>query len=126
MFKNDNFSEKALALASQVGDSLKGVIPTGAGKWMQAGAALGVARTGTRVAGTILRRNPAAVAAAAVGAGVLLYLARRQQKKAQARDGAIEGRSTRIEAKRAAPRKAASKRTATRKRATKKASSTTE
>ena len=123
MFRNDTLSEKALALAGQVGDSLKDVIPANVGKWVQAGAALGVARTGTRVAGTILRRNPAAVAAAAVGAGVLLYLARRQQKKAQARDGAIEGRSTRVEAKRAAPRKTTAKRTATRKRATSPASS---
>lgn len=121
MFRNDNFSEKALALASQVSDSLKGVIPTGAGKWLQTGAMLGVARSGTRVAGKFIRRNPAAAAAAAVGAGLLLYVARRQQKKAQARSGAIEGKSTRIEAKRAAPRKAAKRGSPRAARATKKA-----
>ncbi len=108
----DTFSEKAMELAGQMGDSLKHVVPEGAGKWLQTGAALGMARTGSRVARTFIRRNPAVAVAAAAGAGLLWYVARRQAKKAQ--NGAIEGKATRIEAKRASstPRKrAASKRT---------------
>lgn len=113
MYKFDTFSDKALALVSQVGDGLKNAIPDTAGKWLQTGAALGVAKTGTRVAGQFIRRNPAVAVAAAAGAGLLWYVARRQAKK-KAHNGAIEGKSTRIEAKRApaTPRKrAAAKRT---------------
>lgn len=104
----DTFSDKALQLASQVGDSLKQVVPDGAGKWLQTGAALGMARTGSRLAGKFIRRNPAVAVAAAAGAGLLWYVARRQANKA--RNGAIEGKATRIEAKRATsttPRKRA-------------------
>jgi uncharacterized membrane protein YebE (DUF533 family) len=47
--------------------------------WLTTGAALGAARTGVRVAGGVIRRNPAlAVAAAAVGVGVLAYTAYRK------------------------------------------------
>lgn len=101
----DNVSDRTLELVSQLGDSLKQAIPDGAGKWLQTGAALTMAKTGSRVAGTFIRRNPAVAVAAAAGAGLLWYVARRQQKKAQ--NGAIEGKATRIEAKRgtAAPRK---------------------
>ncbi|MDQ3494756.1 MAG: hypothetical protein M3485_04310 [Pseudomonadota bacterium] len=101
----DNVSDKTLELVSQLSDSLKHAIPDGAGKWLQTGAALTMAKTGSRVAGTFIRRNPAVAVAAAAGAGLLWYVARRQQKKAQ--NGAIEGKATRIEAKRgtAAPRK---------------------
>lgn len=94
----DSFSDKAMDLAGQVGESLKHVVPAGAGKWLQTGAALGMARTGTRVATTFIRRNPAAAVAAAAGAGLLWYVARRQARKAQ--DGSIEGKATRIDAKR--------------------------
>jgi hypothetical protein len=109
----DSFSDKTLELVSQLGDSLKNAVPGSAGKWLQTGAALGVARTGSRVAGAFIRRNPAVTIAAAAGAGLLWYAARRHAKKTQ--NGAIEGKATRIEAKRgsAAPRKRATrKRTA--------------
>lgn len=103
----DTFSGKVLELAGQVGDSLKNAIPAGAGKWLQTGAALGMAKTGSRVAGKFIRRNPVMAVAAAAGAGLLWYAARRQARKAQ--NGAIEGKATRIEAKRgpSAPRKRA-------------------
>jgi hypothetical protein len=94
----DSFSDKAMELVGQVGDGLKHAIPDGAGKWLQTGAALGMAKTGTRVAGRFIRRNPAVSVAAAAGAGLLWYVARRQAKKAE--NGAIEGQSTRVEAKR--------------------------
>lgn len=103
----DSFSDKAMELVGQVGDGLKHAIPDGAGKWLQTGAALGMAKTGTRVATNLIRRNPAVAVAAAAGAGLLWYVARRQAKKAG--NGAIEGQSTRVEAKRGT--------TATRKRA---------
>ncbi|HST46075.1 MAG TPA: hypothetical protein VLK29_12735 [Luteimonas sp.] len=111
MYKYDTLTDKALEIVSQVGDSLKNSIPDTAGKWLQTGAALGMAKTGTKVAGAMIRRNPAMAVAAAAGAGLLWFAARRQQKKSER--GAIEGRATRVEARRAgtAPRKrAASKR----------------
>jgi hypothetical protein len=114
MNRFDSYSDKALALVSQVGDGLKNALPDTAGKWLQTGAVLGVAKTGTRVAGQFIRRNPAVAVAAAVGAGLVWYVARRQAKKKQNGHGMIEGKATRIEAKRASatPRKrAASKRT---------------
>ena len=111
IFKSDTLTDKAIALASQLGGGLKH-LPDGAGKLLQTGAALGVARTGTRVAGALIRRNPAMALAAAAGAGLLWFAARRQQKKSE--QNAIDGRATRIEAKRAAPRKRAAKKTTTR------------
>lgn len=108
----DALSHKALALASQVGDNLRDALPSASpATWLKTGAALGAARTGTRVAGSFVRRNPAVAVAAAAGAGLLWYLARRHQKKLQAQ--AIEGKAQRVEAKRA-PRK----RAATRSRST--------
>lgn len=112
MTRLDAFSDKAMELAGQVGDSLKHVVPDGAGKWLQTGAALSMAKTGTKVAGKFVRRNPALAVAAAAGAGLLWYMARRQAKKAS--NGAIEGKATRIEAKRSSKptrKRAASKRT---------------
>ncbi|MEO6264123.1 MAG: hypothetical protein ABIO58_04035, partial [Luteimonas sp.] len=63
------------------------------------GAALGALKTGTRIATKFVRRNPAVAVAAAAGAGLLWYAVHRKAK--QAENGAIEGRATRIEAKRA-------------------------
>ena len=91
---------RALDLVSQVGDGLRGALPGVAGKWLETGAKLGALKTGTRIAATFVRRNPAIAVATAAGAGLLWYVARRQAKKAQA-NGAIEGSATRIEAKRA-------------------------
>lgn len=119
MTRLDTISDKAMELAGQVGDSLKHVVPAGAGKWLQTGAVLGMVKTGGRVASKLARRNPAVAVAAVAGAGLLWYMAGRQAKKAQ--NGAIEGKATRIEAKRAssAPRKRATSKRAPAKRASK-------
>jgi hypothetical protein len=54
-------------------------------QWLKTGAALGVARTGARVASGVVRRNPGlALAAAAVGAGYLAYTAYRKHASAAA------------------------------------------
>ncbi len=90
--------ERALDLASQVGDGFKHLVPDGAGKWLEAGAKLGALKSGTRIAGTFVRRHPAAVAATVASAGLLWYLARRRAR--QAEDGVIEGSATRVEARR--------------------------
>ena len=94
--------ERALQLATQVGTGIKDAVPDKAIKWVETGAALGALRTGTRVATRIVRRNPAMAVAAAAGAGLLWYVARRKAKQAQ--DGAIDGSATRIEAKRSTGR----------------------
>jgi hypothetical protein len=94
--------ERALQLATQVGAGIKDAVPDKAIKWVETGAALGALRTGTRVATRIVRRNPAMAVAAAAGAGLLWYVARRKAKQAQ--DGTIDGSATRIEAKRASGR----------------------
>jgi hypothetical protein len=94
--------ERALQLATQVGAGIKDAVPDKAIKWVETGAALGALRTGTRVATRIVRRNPAMAVAAAAGAGLLWYVARRKARQAQ--DGAIDGSATRIEAKRSTGR----------------------
>ena len=104
MTKLSSFSDRALDLVGQVGDNIRTSLPDTATKWLQTGAALGVARTGTRAVGTLIRRNPAVAVAAAVGAGAIWYLARRQAKKRALAGGnaaAIEGKSTRVDARRA-------------------------
>lgn len=98
MSKLENLPGRALELATQIGDGIKQKVPDRALKWIETGAALGALKTGGRVATKFVRRNPAMAAAAVAGAGVLWYLARRRQK--QVENGAIEGSSTRIEAKR--------------------------
>lgn len=67
----------------------------GAGKWLQAGVAMGAAKTGARAVGTVARRHPVALTAAAVGIGVALYAVSRHRRKLAERD-AIESRSRRI------------------------------
>lgn len=94
--------ERALQLATQVGAGIKDAVPDKAMKWVETGAALGALRTGTRVATRIVRRNPAMAVAAAAGAGLLWYVARRKAKQAQ--DGTIDGSATRIEARRSSGR----------------------
>lgn len=100
MSKLGSLSGRALDIVGNVGSSLKHNVPERAMQWLETGAALGALKTGGRVAGKFVRRNPAAAVAAAAGAGLLLYLVRRQQKKSQY--GAIEGKATRIEAKKSA------------------------
>lgn len=93
--------ERALQLATQVGAGIKDAVPDKAIKWVETGAALGALKTGGRVATKLVRRNPALAVAAAAGAGLLWYAARRRAKQAeQAGNGAIEGKATRVEAKR--------------------------
>ena len=120
MSKLESLSGRALEIAGSVGDTLKNNVPDRAMKWIQTGAALGALKAGSRVAGKFVRRNPAVTVAAAAGAGLLLYMVRRQQKKS--RNGAIEGRSTRVEAKKAGTASSARTRTAS-KRASKTAES---
>lgn len=67
----------------------------GAGKWLQAGVAMGAARTGVRAVGTVARRHPVALTAAAVGIGAALYAVARHRRKLAERD-ALQGRSQRI------------------------------
>lgn len=125
MNKLNDLPGRALELASQVGDTIRDRMPDRALHWIETGAALGALRTGTRMATRFVRRNPVIAVAAAAGAGMLWYAARRRAKQAQA--GPIEGSATRIEAKRSdegsrarrSPRSAAGKR-APRKRAPRK------
>lgn len=97
MSKFNSLPERALELASQVGDNFKHVVPQ-AGKWLEAGAKLGVLKSGARVAGVFVRRNPAVAIAAAAGAGLLWYAARRRAK--QAESAPIEGSAKRVDARR--------------------------
>ena len=98
MTRLDMIPERAMVLAGQLGENFKQAVPTGAGKWLDAGMKLGAVKAGTRVARTVVMRNPAAVVAVAAGAGALWYLARRRAK--QAENGATDGQSRRVEAKR--------------------------
>ena len=103
MGKFDSYSGKVMDLVGQVGDNLRGALPDSAGKWLQTGAALGVAKTGSKAVGGFIRRNPAVAVAAAIGAGVAWYaLHRHRQKQLAAGGQVIEGKSRRIE-----PRKSA-------------------
>ena len=98
-----NLPERALQLATQVGEGIKDAVPDRAIKWVETGAALGALRTGTRVATKLVKRNPAIAVAAVAGAGLLWYAARRKARHAAngGSDEAIEGRATRVEPKRA-------------------------
>lgn len=122
MSKLNDLPGRALELATQVGETIRDRVPDKAIKWVETGAALGALKTGSRVATTFVRRNPVVAIAAAAGAGLLWYAARRRAKQAQ--EGPIEGSATRIEAKRpdnTAPRK---RRTTAGKRSTTRTSST--
>lgn len=96
MSRFSSLPERALQMAMLA-------VPQGASKMLQTGVALGALKTGTRVASSMIRRNPAMAAAAAAGAGVLWYLARRQARRAE--NGPIDSTSTRVEARRAASAK---------------------
>lgn len=98
--------ERAMELATRVGDGIKDRVPDRAVQWVETGAALGALKTGTRVATRVVRRNPVIFAAAAAGAGLLWYAARRRARQASlglestSDNAPIEGRSTRVKAKR--------------------------
>ena len=112
MSRLDSISGKVMDLVGQVGDSVRTTLPDTAGKWLQTGAALGAAKTGTKVVGSLIRRNPAVAVATAIGAGVALFAVNRYRKKQQAKGGVIEGKAKRVEARRA-PRKTTSRRRST-------------
>lgn len=97
MSKFNSFPERALELASSVGDNLRNAVPH-AGKWLETGAKLGALKGGARVAGMFVRRNPAIAIATAAGAGLLWYAARR--KAQQAAQAPIEGSAKRVDARR--------------------------
>ena len=82
--------------ASHLGGNIKGKVPDAALKWVETGAALAMARTGTRAATKFVRRNPGLVAVAAVGAGLMWDAARRHAAK-KAAEAPIEGSARRIE-----------------------------
>lgn len=79
----DTALERVLALAGQAGDGLRSG-GTHASDWIKTGATLGAIKTGGRVAGRVVRRNPGtALALAAVGVGLLGYAAYRKRQRAQ-------------------------------------------
>ncbi|MGN6514067.1 MAG: hypothetical protein ACTHKZ_10935 [Lysobacteraceae bacterium] len=107
MSRLSHWNDQALRLAGQVGETIKDAVPGRAMRWVDTGVALGALKTGSRTAGRFVRRHPVALAAAAAGAGLLLYtLRQRARRKADgAGDGAqqgeaIEGRARRVEARR--------------------------
>lgn len=122
MSKLNDLPGRALELATQVGETIRDRVPDKAVKWVETGAALGVLKTGSRVATRFVRRNPVMAVAAAAGAGLLWYAARRRAKQAQ--EGPIEGSATRIEAKRATATPRTRKTTARRTRTTQSTSET--
>jgi len=107
MNRIESISERALELASSVGDNMRHALPR-AGQLLDAGAKLGVLKSGARVAGTFVRRNPAVIAAAVAGAGLLWYAAKRRARRVEEEqdEHAIEGSSRRVEARRGSGRRA--------------------
>lgn len=95
MSKFEMLSDKAMSLVGQAGDSLRHALPNTAETWLKTGVSVGAARTGAKVAGSFLRRNPAIVAASAIGLGLVWVAARQYRKKQES--GALAGRSRRIE-----------------------------
>jgi hypothetical protein len=103
-----NLPERAMHVAGQVGDGLRGAVPRKALQWVETGAALTALKTGGRVATRLVKRNPAIAVAAVAGAG-LLWMAARKRAKRNEEAGNTDGRKSprRVEARRA-PRKRAS------------------
>ena len=109
MNKLDYAQDRAMELIGEIGRGIHKAVPGKALQWVETGAALGAIKTGTRVAGVLVRRNPVLAGAAIAGAGLLWYAARRQARKAQ--DGPIEGTATRVEARKPAAKRARKPRT---------------
>jgi len=99
--KLNSLPERALELASGVGDNLKHVVPA-AGRWLETGVKLGALRSGAKVAGAFVRRNPVIAVAAVAGAGLLWYAAHRRAKRLENGEDheAIEGSAKRVETRR--------------------------
>ena len=119
MTKLTSIPERALDLASMVGDNLRHVgenlrhsvpaVTHHASEWLGTGAKLGALKGGARVAGGFVRRNPVLIAAAVAGAGLLWYAAKRRARRAEEEleaQEAIEGSSRRVEARRVTGRRA--------------------
>ena len=96
MDKLDKAQDRALELLGEIGDGLRKAVPGKAIQWVETGAAIGVVKTGARVATKFVRRNPILATAAIAGAVLLWYAARRRARQAEA--GPIEGSATRVEA----------------------------
>lgn len=110
MSKLEHAQDRALELIGEIGTGIRKAVPTRAMQWVETGAALGVIRTGGKVASKFVRRNPVLTGAAIAGAGLLWLAARHRAKRAE--QGPIESSATRIDAK---PR---TRRTSTHKAAT--------
>lgn len=101
MSKLELLPERALDLASQAGDAIRGFAPR-ANEWLDAGAKLGALKTGAKVGMMVVRRNPLIFVATAAGAGLLWYAAKRRARRAENGEGqTVEGSARRIEARRA-------------------------
>src|SRR5580765_1435282 len=98
--KFDDYSDRVADLAGKVGDAVKEHIPDHAMRWIETGAAIGAIKTGSRVARTVIKRNPVIAVAAVAGAGLLWYAARRRARRVDADGNAIDGEATRITATR--------------------------
>jgi hypothetical protein len=118
----DRLSDRSLALVHRTRDGLDAAsshLP----QWLSAGAALSLARSGTKVATTLVRRNPAAaVAIGVLGVGVLAYRMYRKRTKASdaatADDGATVDVTTKNKSSKVRPaRKRAQRKTTTSKAA---------
>lgn len=103
---SDRALETALDLVHQAGDGLRhagssarDLLPSRnskAAKLFKSSAALGAVRTGGKVAGTFVKRNPVAVgAAAAVGVGLIGYAVYRKYKEKQGQP--LNGSARRLE-----------------------------
>lgn len=98
MSKLGDLSDRALDLVEQVGGKLK-LGSNSASSVLKTSAALGVMRTGGKVAVGFARRNPAVAIAAGVGVGLLAFAAYRKRKREQML-GSTEGTPRRIDARR--------------------------
>ena len=110
MSKLDNVQDRTLELIGEISQGIRKAVPGRAAKWVETGAALGVMRTGGRVATRLVRRNPVLAGAAIAGAGLLWLAARHRAKRAE--QGPIDGTATRIEAKRGTRKKTSTRKTA--------------
>ena len=64
MGKLDIAQDRALELIGELGNGIRKAVPGKAMQWVETGAALGAIRTGGKVAGKFVRRNPVLAGAA--------------------------------------------------------------
>ena len=94
MSKLGTAQDRALELIGELGDGIRKAVPGSAMKWVETGAALGAVRTGTRIAGKFVRRNPVLATVLVVGAGAL-WLAARHRARQRAGGQVHEGTASR-------------------------------